>query len=351
MTLKKLYRKYKTFMEIKRITQKKIWNSTLEKFDNSTMFLDWEWGDFERAQGFEFENWGVFEGKRCLGLLPVKVINAKRGKYLHIRHGPLINWDDYEMVGLVVGFLKKYAKEKKVWLVRISPLLSKNKENANKLKALGFSRSTTHSSDAELTLVLDLTQGEQQIFSQFRKTTRNLIRKAEKLGVEVKNASDLCLFEDFKTLYLDTVKRQKWSAYTTKYIKDEYKRFSSSKKAEMFAAYYKGEPVSAAIFLKHRKQVIYHFSGSSTRNRKVPSTYLLHWEAIKHFKNKGFNVYNFWGVCPGEQKKHPWYGLSLFKRGFSKQEVEFVHAHDLLVNPLGYLTRAFEFIEKKVRGY
>lgn len=338
-------------MQIKKITDKNIWNKALENFKYSTIFLSWEWSEFERSVGSKFENWGVFDGDKLTGLIPIKVINAKRGKYLHIRHGPLIDWTKEALVKEVVSFLKKKAVEEGSHFVRVSPLLSKTKENEYILREFGFVSSNTHATDAELTVVLDLIKDEEVILSEMRKTTRNLIRKAQKLGIVVKHVSDLSLFDDFSKVYLDTVERQKWTAYSVDYIKKEYLIFSKENCAEMFVAYFENKPISASIFIKHRDQVIYHYSGSVTEFRNIPSAYLLHWEAIRYFKSLGFSLYNFWGVSPENKKNHPWYGLSLFKRGFTNQEMEFIHAHDLIISLFAHLTRSYECLESKLRGY
>lgn len=338
-------------MEIKEIKDKRIWDSAVDKFEYSTMFLSWEWGVFEKSVGHSFENWGVYNGNNVVGLITIKVIRAKRGKYIHLRHTPLITWEDKIVVSLVTEFVTKKVKEYGCHFARISPLLPKSAENNGLLKDFGFKPSLTHATDAELTVVIDLDQSEENILKNMRKTTRNLLRKARDMGIVVKHSDDFSLFDDFKKVYLDTVERQKWNAYSVDFIKKEYEIFSKEKKADMFVAYLKDVPISASIFVKHKNQVIYHYSGSLTEYRDVPSAHLLHWEAIKYYKNSGFSLYNFWGVCPENEKKHPWYGLSLFKRGFSKKELEFVHSHDLIINPLAYLTRFYEYLETKKRGY
>ena len=114
---------------------------------------------------------------------------------------------------------------------------------------------------------------------------------------------------------------------------------------------YKGEYISAAIFIFYQGQAIYHHSGSLSKFRDIPSTYLLIWEAVKYAKKIGMKEFNLWGVCEAQDFSHPWYGLSLFKRGFGGNERRFVHAQDLIVDPLAYVTRIYEFIESKLRGY
>lgn len=338
-------------MEFKIVTNKSEWDTFVSTFDYTTMFLSWEWCQFEQKIGSKLETWGVYENNVLIGVLPMKTIKARRGKYLHIRHAPLIDWDNEELAKNTIEFLKQKAKEKGLHFIRISPLLRNTSENTKMLEMYGLRESVIHATDAELTVALDLTKSEDTIFQEMRKTTRNSIKKAEKLELVVMHTNNFDLFDDFISVYKDTVARQGWNAYSESYIRSEYEIFSSAGKADMFVSYYKGEPISASIFIRHNNQVIYHFSGSVTKFRDIPSSYLLHWEAIKFFKNEGFKLYNFWGVSPENNIKHPWYGLSLFKRGFTSNELEFVHSHDLDIRPFAYLTHTFEYIESRLRGY
>ena len=336
-------------LEIKHITHKQEWESGLSRYSYTTMFLAWEWGEFEISRGNDFEFYGVYENQRLVGLIPIKTVNAKRGKYLHVRHGPVIYWENEAVVKTVIDFLKQKAKEKGVQFVRISPLVSKG--DRRKMKKLGFKNATSHANDDELTVIIDLRKNINEILTGMRKNTRNLIRRADKEGIFIKYCHDLSFFDDFAKVYLDTVNRKQWTAYPIEYIKAEYAAFARIGNARIFVAYYKGQPISASIFIIHRNQVIYHYSGSAKRFKNLPSTYLLHWEAIKYFKDLGLIIYNFWGVCREGQRSHPWYGLSLFKRGFSNIQLEFLHAQDLVLHPFAHITRLYEWFEAKWRGY
>ena len=60
--------------------------------------------------------------------------------------------------------------------------------------------------------------------------------------------------------------------------------------------------------------------------------------------------YNFWGVAPEDQKDHRFYGLSVFKRGFGGQDVDYLHAMDLVVNrPLYLINSIIENLRKRTR--
>ncbi len=342
-------------MQIKEVIDKDLWNNCLVTFPYTTLFLSWAWTEYEKLIGSKFETWGIFDDaaqeEHLVGILPINIVRAKRGKYLHLRHAPLIDWENKGVVQTVVKFLKDKAKKEKVDFIRISPLLKNTLDNQLNLQRLGFRKALTHARDAELTVIIDLKKSTDQILAEMRKNTRNLIHKAEKIGVTVANTNIPESFEEFEKVYQDTVQRQKWTAYAPAHIKKEFEIFAKEGKAYMFTARYNNETISAAIFIVQQNQVIYHHSGSLTKYRDIPAAYLLHWEAIKYFKNLGLEIYNFWGVSPQENRKHPWHGLSLFKRGFTHTELEFLHAHDLIITPLAHLTRVYEYMEAWGRGY
>jgi lipid II:glycine glycyltransferase (peptidoglycan interpeptide bridge formation enzyme) len=338
-------------MEFKIIEDKQTWENFLERQENRSMFLSWNWAEFEQIMGSDFRTFGIFDGEKLVGVLPIKTVRARRGMYLHVRHAPVIDWMNAKLAVSTKDFLVKFARKQKVDFVRISPLVEKNLKNEEALRSLGFKPATTHSVDAELTLVIDLSQTEEEMLKNMRKQTRYYIRQAEKMGIEVKQTDGIEYWNAFMKIHSDTVARQKWTAYSEKYMRIEYDIFRRDRMARMFVSFYKGQPISSAIFIYYGGQSVYHHSGSLSQFRSIPSTYLLQWEAVKYAKQRGLKFHNLWGVSPEGEKKHPWYGLSLFKRGFGGQEVEFIHAQDLVVRPWAHVTRTFELVEKKLRGY
>ena len=104
----------------------------------------------------------------------------------------------------------------------------------------------------------------------------------------------------------------------------------------------------------------YHHGASLSKYKNVPVSYLLQWEAIKEAKRKGCQIYNFWGIANEKSKiknqkskinkKHPWWGLTLFKMGFGGYKKEYVRTQDLLLSSRYYLTYIFEKLRRIKRG-
>jgi len=95
----------------------------------------------------------------------------------------------------------------------------------------------------------------------------------------------------------------------------------------------------------------YHHGASTHKYPKIPASYLLQWTAITDSLKRGDNIYSFWGIAPDGAKKHPFAGVTLFKKGFGGEMLELVHCMDIPISKRYYLTRAFETYRKWRRGF
>ena len=118
------------------------------------------------------------------------------------------------------------------------------------------------------------------------------------------------------------------------------------------------ELVAGGIFIFWQGVGFYHHGASSLKYPKIPVSYLLLWEAIKEAKKRGCKKFNFWGIAPFKktgdkevfEKSHPWYGLSLFKTGFSGYAKEYVKTQDLVISGKYWFSFLIEKIRKMKRG-
>lgn len=347
-------------MDIRLIKNKNIWEKFVQGQDYTSPFQSWNWVLFERSLGNRFETLGIYEGGELVGILPLKHVIARRGRYLHLRHSPIFDFENDKLWEVSLDHLKNKAKEEGYSFIRLSPLIKQD----NELKFADiFSHlkdSPMHDVDGEITWVLNLKQSENEIFSNMRKNTRYYIKRAERDGVEVIKTQEPKSLEYFWEIYQDTVKRQKWQAYSYEYIKKEFEAFVGDDAIAIYLAKYKGKYIAGSLILYYGNQAIYHHSGHLSKFRKIPASYLIQWEAIKEARERGLSWYNLWGISPlvmegGEFKAesgHPWEGLTFFKLGFGGEVRQFIHAKDFPINKWRYnLTRSFEVFERLGRGY
>lgn len=345
-------------MEIRQINEKSIWDDFLSGCKEKTFLSSWNWGEFQEMMGNKVWRLGIFKSDgELFSVALVAKIKAKRGTFLFIPHGPVIkNYRELFSVilGALLGELTKIAKAENCSFIRVSPISERNEENARTFKESGFREAPIHI-HPELTWELDINSSEEEIFRGMRKTTRYLIRQAQKnQDVKIEKSSGLTALENFQGLYLATVNRQHFFPFSSQYMKNEFSVFSKDGEIILLLGKYRDEIVSGGIFVFWQGIGFYHHGASSLKYPKIPVSHLMLWEAIKEAKRRGCKKFNFWGIAPFSQesaiKKHPWYGLTLFKMGFGGYKKEYVKTQDLPLSGKYWLNYIVERLRKTKRG-
>jgi len=144
---------------------------------------------------------------------------------------------------------------------------------------------------------------------------RNMIRKAEKNGIEIHHAADMALFKDFVQIYNATMDKDHAEEYY--YFGDEfYKSIHEDLNGhyEMFYATYEGKIIAMSIMLFANKQMHYHLSGSVFEYRNLaPSNLLLYKTALWGCENGYKTLHLGGGVGSGEDN------LYKFKAAFNRE--------------------------------
>lgn len=336
---------------IKEVKDKKAWESFNTSFDHPSFFQSWHWGNVQKAAGVEVLRLGIFHGKEVVGIMQVADVKARRGHFLHIRGGPVINTWNKSLAHKIIRFLKILAKEKGASFIRFSPLVNASLNLYKEIfEEIGCVLSPTHNIDAENRWVLDLTRSESQILSNMRKTTRYLIKKSQNLNIEIVKSNKVADINKFLKLYKQTFEIKHFVPHSL--IQEEFNEFNNHNMAIIYMASLNEELISTAIVIYYGSEAIYRHGATSIRGRKLPGSYLIQWEAILDAKKKGHKRYNFFGISPDENKKnHPWYGLTLFKMGFGGERVDFMHSMDFPIGFRYWITYFIDLITKKMKGY
>lgn len=282
--------------------------------------------------------------------IPVYMIvkDARRGRYLEIPGGPLIDWQDTESVQKIFASIREIAKAENCVFVRLRPQLLDDLENRKILDELGCRIAPMHL-HAEHTVILDLTKDEETLLAEMRRQTRYEVRRSAKLGIVVDKGNSEELFNEFHRVQAETASRQHFIPPRKKDLLAEHEAFGD--KATIYVAKTpEGDPIAYGLFIKYGVEADYFEAASTDLNRKLPGAYALQWQAIRDFKNEGYSRYNLWGIAPPNQPHHRYAGVTTFKTGFGGTSVTFVPAHDIVIDPLKYkLDLLVEKIRKKRR--
>ncbi len=337
------------------------------------------WDDFLRAQRFSpfLQSWTMGEVYREIGQEPVRlelcdgggitgicfghIVPARRGRHLAVPYGPVLK--NLEDLPLLLEELARITRAEKCSFVRMSPFWPENaKSFLSPLRPAPMHLLGEHvwylplkepdpweptANRQSLTA-----RTEVSLLSAMRKTTRNLIRRAEKEGVTIKRSLDPLLdLEEFIALHDETRKRHHFTPYTNAFFRAQVAYFAPRKELTLYLAQYQGHTVATSVHMHFGGETSYHHGASSHAFSKIPASYLLQWTAIKDALKRGDGIYSFWGIAPPGSKKHPFAGVTLFKTGFGGNLINLAHCADLPLSSSYRLTRAFEILRKLKRGF
>ncbi|HXS15172.1 MAG TPA: peptidoglycan bridge formation glycyltransferase FemA/FemB family protein [Candidatus Saccharimonadales bacterium] len=339
-------------LKVKEITTRKTWEDFLSTTYTGffPFFQTWDWGEVQMKLGFTTVRLGLFENESLIGLVQIVEIKAKRGKYLHLRHGPVLSVFTKSHVEAILTYLKVYAKESGFSFIRMSPLLPIEDKTISLVRTMGFRNAPIHNMDAEICWVLDITKSEDELLMGMRKSHRYLIKKAVKENIKIirlENASKE--LDSFLRLYGQLASKRGFVAHRG--LVEELEILGPQKEAVLFLAEYEGKIIGGALIDFVGPMAIYHHGATDDAYRNMSVSYLLQWEAIQEAKKRGKKMYNFWGIAPTESKKHPWYGLTLFKTGFGGEKRSFLHAMDLPLTLSYWKTFLIDMLTKVRKGY
>ncbi len=325
------------------------WSVVIKKFPEANFLQSPAYGRMNEILGSKAltEDFG---GK---GHALMIVRNAKRGRYLEIPCGPLIDWSSKEVIGGAFAKIKEVAKAEGCVFVRVRPQLVANTENIKILECLGLKESPMHLA-AEHTVMIDLTAPEEDLLAKMRRQTRYEVRRAGKMGIEVTRDNSEEIFKEFHAVQVETAKRQGFVPPSLKTLLAEREAFgdniwiyvartqdkdgaSAEMKARSETPKNRGEAIAYGLVIADGLEGDYYEAASTELNRKMPGAYALLWQAMRDLKAEGYKRFNLWGIAPIGQPNHRYAGVTTFKTGFGGEVVEYVPAHDMVISRMGYL--------------
>ena len=337
-------------MTVRLIEQEQEWESLVGQYAEANFLQSWAWGEFQESLGKQVFRVAAFDDNQViLGLAEGILEPAKRGAYLAIYGGPLLDWTNKPVLDAIIGTLKELGKQNNCLFIRFRPQQLESSELRNTVESLGAKPSPMHLT-ADLTLQLDLTLSDEELMAAMRKNHRSSIRKADKLGITTTVSSDPQEMEEFYAHQLELATRHKFVPFSKVFFTKQFEAFL--KRGEVSFIHSRtaeGELLASAFVIFYNSEAVYHYGVSTDANRSLPGSYAGQWRAIQEAKARGCTRYNFWGIAPEDQPNHRFAGVSLFKRGFGGMEINYLPSHDIPLSNKYYLTWFFEKLRKKMR--
>lgn len=328
--------------------EKGEWETFLLAQPMPSFLQSWNTKTMNERLGHKALALGMYDQGVLVGVCLIDAVRAKRGNYLYAAYGPVLTEWKAEYIQALVEYLSAYAKKGSFHFLRFAPFVEDSQKIRELFASCGFKTSPIHVL-AETVWLLDIRPSEDDLMKGMRKTTRNLVRRAVKEQVKVQFSSDPQALEQFIAMHKETEARHQFVAYSTNLFREQVAAFAGDNQVSVIRASHQDTLIASAIIMYYGSSAAYHHGASI--HSKIPAAYLLQWEAIKEAKKRGESHYNFWGIAESEDKKHPFYGLSLFKKGFGGHVMRLLPSQDLPLSPRYGLTYIIESIRRIRRGF
>lgn len=339
-------------LEAKIITNRAVWEEFVSSQEYALFLQSAHYTTFADSRGEKWWIVGLYEDTKLIGGSLIIGVEARRGRHMMLQYGPLLNYENEKQLKVFFSFIKELALKEGFGFIRFSPFVAKTSERLTRLKNIGCRLAPMHIL-AEHTWMLDIAPDEQDLFSAMNKNHRNLIHRCEKEGVKITKTTSQVALDELNEMHNVVAKRHRFHRFSKDFIEKEFHALSTKNNAVIFEARLPDGRIDAsAIIVFYGNTAAYRHSASLQLDKRLPTSYLIQWEAIKEAKRRGLKWYNFWGIAPHDaDKRHPFYGITHFKKGFGGSELELIPCHDIPLKQTYILTRWFEIFRSIRRGF
>jgi len=347
------------------------WNELIAGLPNPHLLQTWEWSQVKAEYGWRPMPflWSKKSDKSDLSdvvaaamilkrRIPIRGIGA-RLNILYIPKGPLMDWSDESLRVRVLDELQSFAKRQGAIFLKIdpdvvmgtgipernptSPDVGMNDEQnyigqvvTSALRRRGWLFSSDQIQFRN-TVMIDLSQSEDEKLARMKQKTRYNIRLAGRKGITVRTGS----LEDLSMLYKmysETSVRDDFIIRDEGYYQTVWQSFMKSTipTAEPLIAEVDGEAVAAIFVFYFAGRAYYLYGMSREAHREKMPNYLLQWEAMRRAKRAGCMVYDLWGAPDAFDESDSMWGVYRFKEGLGGQVVRTLGAWDYTPKPFWY---------------
>jgi len=360
--------------------------SEVEHIANSVSFLQSEfWASFKSLEGWSFKYFLLCykdDATNKEGEFYLSILLRRIKPFGHLAYVPMLPNIIEDNVPNIeeerANFLSSLSMflfnllPKNVFLIRIDPLWQEEVENAcgkasepssvMRPKCIFAKKNGVYIKKAKVdiqppdTIILDISKTEEEILSQFKSKWRYNIRLSEKKGcfvqcLDMKDEESIAKGIDiFYNLYETTAKRDGIAIHSKKYYTSLFMLAKNEDKnnIRLYVATYENINLAAIICIFYEEEATYLYGASCNQHRNLMPTYLLQYVAIKDAKKAGCKTYDFYGIPPTDNPKHPMAGLYRFKSGFGGKIIHRMGSIDSYKNSFLY---ALYSIAERVRSF
>ncbi len=335
------------------------WNALVASLPGSHFLQTAQWAQVKRRTGWQplYCAWRDESGLTAAAALVLQRALTFGSlsiplRVIYVPKGPLLDWGDHSLAQRVLDDLQSLARQQGAIFLKIDPDVclgcglpgepdAREDPSGRALQERLSLAGWVYSSEQvqfRNTILVDLTQAEEELLRRMKQKARYNVRLAERKGVTVRPGTPT----DFSLLYrmyAETSLRDGFVIRDESYYQSVWDTFMQAGMAEPLIAEVEGQPVAAVVIFRFAGKATYLYGMSRLEQREKMPNHLLQWEAMRRAKQAGCQVYDLWGAPEVFDETDPLWGVYRFKEGLGGQIVRTLGAWDYPVWP--WLYRAY----------
>jgi lipid II:glycine glycyltransferase (peptidoglycan interpeptide bridge formation enzyme) len=328
-------------MNITVVDKSEGWNDWLAQSRYGDILQSWEWGEVKKGELWTALRVRAVKDDQVVAQAQILTRKMPLGMSLYyLPRGPVLDYESPEAAATLqqlLDWVKDHAAKHRGLMIKLGPAVGvAGVPNVlTMFDQLGL-KPSFRSVQAQHTYIVDLRPDEMAIMQSFDKDTRNLVRRSAREGVVVDRFSDAAEHKGLRTfhnLYLAASEHGKFAPRPWSQFSRLWELMAPLGMARVYIASFEDKPLAANMVLRLGDKSYQLWAGSRRDEPKKFAPYALQWATMQDLKADGVASYDMWGRAPSDDPKHAWAGLSLFKKGFGGQEVEYVGDFDLPLSP------------------
>lgn len=391
---------------------KNLYESFVKNNKKCHFLQSYAWGEFCREEKNLIPHYvGLIDDNNILfatALILEKKLPLNKC-YFYIPRGFITNYEDINILKELTINIKNYAKKKNAIFFKIDPDIIYNEEDClgnkitekdnhviNNLKKMGYKHlgftKNFETMQPRYTFRINLDKTWEEIENNFSKTTKQRIKKAEELLVDVKIGDDNYI-KDFYNLMIITENRKDFITHNKKYYQSLYEIWNKDNSCNLFLGsvnldkiinkqintvdqlnkelsllptenlsksqntkkqelekriaklnqdlerynnikneYGDNIILSGHFIIEYGDKAWVLYAGNHNILTDTYTNYKTYQEHIKYYYDKGIKIYDQFGTIGDLRDNNPLIGLHEFKKKFGGNYVEFTGEYDYIIN-------------------
>jgi hypothetical protein len=279
---------------------------------------------------------GVRQGDRLLGALPCFLKRAPAGNVLNSlpfygsHGGGIVSGEAQDPEGVLVSLLegfKELAKERNA--VSYTVITSPFEERLELYERVLAPRFRDRRIGQITALPVGSDDPETALMALLHGKTRNMVRKARRLGVRFLHSDEDRCFEFLEQAHRENLKALSGPPKPGSFFQAVRQEFRYDRDYRLYLAEFDERPVSALLVFFNNRTAEYYMPATLASHRSLQPNSLLVFEAMKHATSREFCYWNFGGTWPSQ------HGVYQFKNRWGARD----RPYDYLVGIHGDMER------------